>query len=249
MRILTLDIETTYMQLRGWRLHGEQHYGLNQIADPGGVICWAAKWADSDKVMSSSVWQHGEQGMAQRIHKLLDAADVVVGYNHCSFDLKHLNALFVAQGMPPPSPYRTQDLLRVVRRRFKFPSSKLDYVAGVLLGERKLQHAGFDLWVAVAEGDPAAQRLMLRYCKQDVVLTEKLATALEAWTSGTDIAGHGMFDDDGVDKCPRCGSVDLHRRGWLTSAAGRYRRYQCQQCGGWTRGTTIERRTNVRAVA
>ncbi|MDA8440548.1 MAG: hypothetical protein M0Z51_17040, partial [Propionibacterium sp.] len=42
-RVLTFDIETRPINAYVWGLW-DQNVGLTQIVDPGGVMCFAAKW-------------------------------------------------------------------------------------------------------------------------------------------------------------------------------------------------------------
>ena len=93
------------------------------------ILSWAAKWHGSEECEYSSLRMvghtpSGQRKMLKEIYELLQDADVVVGYNSNSFDLKILNTEFLEQGWSQPSPYKTVDLLRVVRRKFRFTSNK-----------------------------------------------------------------------------------------------------------------------------
>ena len=78
-------------------------------------------------------------------HDLLSEADVVVHYNGDKFDLPHLNREFVESGLGPPAPYASIDLLKTVKRKFRFPSNKLDYVVQKLRLGAKVSTGGYDL--------------------------------------------------------------------------------------------------------
>jgi len=170
--------------------------------------------------------------MLRRIHKLLDQADAVVHYNGSKFDIPTLNKEFLVLGLPPPSPYKEIDLLKTVRQRFKFPSRKLDYVAQQLKVGRKYQHQGHDLWARCMVRDKEAWAEMETYNKQDVMLLEKVYSALVPWIK--DHANHSLYAEALV--CPNCGSDHHQRRGYAYTKAQKYARYQCQNCGNWFRG-------------
>lgn len=183
--------------------------------------------------------------MLDAAHSMLSEADVVVGYNSKRFDMLHLNREFVLAGMQPPAPYQQVDLLAVVRRQFKFPSNKLDYVAQALNLGGKTSHTGFQLWVDCMADDPKAWALMKKYNKQDVVITEALYDKLLPWIPGH--PSHGTFN--GLNNmCPNCGSLKLQSRGKAYTAASTYQRYACKDCGKWSRGSSRLDGSNIRGM-
>lgn len=237
MRILLLDIETAPNIAHVWGLWN-QNVSINQIQASGYVMCWGAKWYGDKEIHFDSVFQSTPKRMLRRIHKLIDQADVVVSYNGERFDLPTLNKEFVIHGFPPPSPYKQVDLLKVARKQFRFPSNKLDYVARALgLGE-KIRHAGHELWVRCMAKDPEAWKQMEAYNRQDVALLEPVYERLRPWIKNH--PNHGIYDEPGIPVCPNCGSGHLQRRGFARTQANKYARYQCQDCGTWSRGPVSE---------
>jgi hypothetical protein len=225
-----LDIETAPNTVHTWGLF-DQNIGINQILATGYVMCWAAKWGESKRMEFRSVHHDGERNMLERIHALLDEADIVVSYNGIKFDLPTLNKEFFRHDMAPPSPYRQVDLLRVVRQQFRFPSNKLDHVAQEVGLGGKIKHTGHALWIQCMEGDDAAWKLMRAYNKQDVVLLERLYGKLLPWIKHHPNAG---LWQEGIC-CPTCGSEKLQSRGYQRTLTLTYRRLQCQDCGSWSR--------------
>lgn len=233
MRVLALDIETAPNVAYTWGLWG-QDVSLKQLIQPAEVMCFAAKWLGRKRVEFYSAHHHGREQMVAEAHRLLDEADVVLHYNGARFDIPHLNREFVEAGMPPPSPYAEIDLLKVVRRQFKFQSNKLEHVSRQLGLEGKVENGGFQLWVDCLAGDEKAWRMMRRYNRQDVVLLEELYDILQPW-----IPSHPsrLLHDGSVTGCPRCGSQRLESHGWRHTAASSYRRWKCRDCGGYSRST------------
>lgn len=195
-------------------------------------MCFAAKWKGEKKVHFYSIFDHGRAEMVGAAHDLLSQADVVAHYNGNSHDLPILNKEFLLEGLPPPAPYKSVDYYRVVKKNFKFPSGKLEYVAEALGIGSKLKHEGHELWVKCMAGDPVAWAKMQKYNKQDVVLLDALDDKLLPW-----ITGHPNWGLFGDFDCPNCGSGDLRKEGHARTALGIYQRYQCRTCHTWSRDT------------
>lgn len=243
-RLLTIDIETRPLTAHVWGLR-DQQIGINQIVDEGGVLCWAAKWHDERRVLFASDHHDGHDEMVRRAWGVLDEADIVVGWNHRAFDVKHLQREFVLAGLGAPTPWQDVDLLQTVRRRFRFPSNKLDHVARELGIGAKLSHTGMDLWQRCMDGDERAWRLMKRYNVQDVRLTEAIYDRLVGW-----VPAHpnvNMLRPERVSACSTCGSQDLEDAGVHVTATRAYERFRCLACGAYSRATHSDpRRTQHR---
>ena len=231
MRILLWDIETAPTQAFIWKLWKE-NIGVNQIIEPGRVLCWSAGWLGEDTVEYNAVWLNGERDMVEHLHELLEQADAHVTYNGNHFDVPTMNAAFLKYKLPPPAPSKSIDLYQVVKKRFRFLSNRLDYVAKYLGLEGKLDTGGFQLWADVVNGVPEAQEKMLDYNIQDVVLLEEVYQALFPWIPNLPQAGHFHA---GGHVCPACGSDNVQRRGYHRTKVYSYQRFQCMDCGSWSR--------------
>jgi len=219
---------------------------LDQLRSSTELICFAAKWL-GEPARATRFWSvnDGKQVMVAEAHGLLDEADIICTWNGRKFDIPHLNREFLEGGLKPPSPYRQVDLCEVVKKQFRFPSNKLQYVSTTLGMRGKVQHAGHRLWVQCMAGDPAAWKKMETYNKQDVILLDGLYRRLQPW-----IPGHpswASFLEE--DVCPKCGSPKLQKRGFAYTQQSVFQRYQCQGCGGWSRGTKRETGVTIREVA
>lgn len=242
MRILYLDIESAPTLAYTWSLF-PKYIHIGDITEPGYTMCWAAKWEGERKVIYRN---HGDKDFLDLIHSLLDEADAVVHYNGTRFDMPTLNREFVLAGLPPPSHYHQVDLLKTVRKQFRFQSNKLDYVAQQLGLGGKVHHKGMQLWHDCMAGCPKAWKIMERYNKQDVQLTQKLYKKLLPWIHNHPNVGM-WIDDPKKPVCPSCGSTNLHKKGsqYNTKSAS-YDRYKClnPKCGAPARSRLSSGKTS-----
>jgi hypothetical protein len=232
MKKLTIDIETSPNLAYVWGLW-DQNVGLNQIESVGSVICFAAKWHGSKKVVYYSDHHDGHDVMVKEAWELMSEADALIHYNGKAFDVKHLQREFLLAGLGPAAPHIDIDLLAVARRQFKFPSNKLQHVSDALGLGGKLQHTGFDLWRDCMMGDDKAWAMMKKYNIQDVRLTEKLYDRLLPWIPNH--PNEALFMQD-PDACPQCGGKGtLISNGVRANRTMTYRRFFCTSCGAWPR--------------
>jgi hypothetical protein len=224
----------------------QQNVSLNQLLESGEVICFAAKWVGAEETIFFSKFHHGKDEMVSAAHALLDEADAVIHYNGQRFDIPHLNREFVEMELSPPSPYSQIDLLKVVKKQFRFPSNKLDYVTKALGLDHKVQNSGHTLWVKCMAGDYQAWEEMKKYNVQDVVITEQLYDRLLPWIPSH--PAHGLYDENEFPTCPNCGSVELEKRGRAYTSVSSYQRLCCRKCGKWSRGNKRLSGIDIRGV-
>ncbi|MFJ7901917.1 ribonuclease H-like domain-containing protein [Streptomyces sp. NPDC096198] len=235
MKILTIDIETSPSLAHVWSLWNT-NVGLNQLMESGEVICFAAKWYDAKDVKFYSTFHDGKAEMIEAAHRLLEEADTVVHFNGQRFDIPHLNREFLEAELSPPAPFAQVDLLKVVKKQFRFPTNKLDYVVQKLGIGKKTAHTGHQLWVDCMKGDGDAWDLMKKYNVQDVRVTEDLYDALLPWIPTH--PNHKLYDGQADDRmCPNCGSDRLKKEGRAYTSVSVFQRYRCDSCGKWSRGS------------
>lgn len=245
-KILTVDIETSPNLADVWQLFN-QNVGLSQLRQSTRMLCFAAKWHHEKQVIFKSEFHDGVSEMVNEAWRLLDEADILITYNGNGFDIPHLKREFVLAGLPPPSPFDSIDLLRKVKKEFRFASNKLDHVSAQILGKRKLKHEGHDLWVKCMAGDEKAWARFRRYNIQDVRLTERLYDAILPWISAHPHVG--LYRDPSVNSCANCGSDDLKPRGYSYTKISVYPRFCCGNCGKWSKGARREAGVDARGVS
>jgi hypothetical protein len=230
--ILFLDIETRPATAYVWGLF-DINVALNQIVDPGGTLCFGAKWAGSNKMLFYSDWQHGHEEMIAQAHRLFSEADAIVTYNGDRFDIPKLRGEFLMADMPPPPPVTSIDVYKAIKKHGLL-SNKLAFVGPLLTDEGKLKHEGMEIWTRVLDGCPKAQAKMQRYCSQDVRLLEKVYDRVRPY-----IANHPHLGMTGAHQCGACGSHRTQSRGVRRTKASFITRIQCQACGAWQDGKRV----------
>jgi predicted RNA-binding Zn-ribbon protein involved in translation (DUF1610 family) len=111
----------------------------------------------------------------------------------------------------------------------------MGYVSDQFKLGNKLKHQGHELWLHCmnpkSEEYNSSWDIMEEYNIQDVILLESLYDRLVGWVPGH--PNHSAQTGDHV--CPNCGSRHLQRRGTHITQALSYQRYQCKDCGKWSR--------------
>lgn len=242
MKVVLFDIESAPNTCYTWGLHN-QFVAVNQIKSPQRVISWAAKVYGNKKMhYADETQQGGHKAMVKQLHALLSDADAVVSYNGVGFDNKMMNSEFVKYGLTRLAPTKQLDLLKVVKKNFRYPSNKLEFVAKALGIGSKVKHQGFDLWVGCMEGDPACWKKLQEYNKGDVLLLERLYVKLLPWITGH--PSHSVMSESRC--CPECGSTHLQSRGPRFTKVGKFQRFQCLPLGHWSSTRISETGTESR---
>lgn len=173
-----------------------------------------------------------DRELVKALWEKLNEADIVVAHYGDAFDNKKSSTRFIQHGLTPPAPYKSVDTKKVAAKYFKFDSNKLMDLGRYLDVGTKMETGGSGLWRKCMLGDSKAWDTMKKYNKQDVELLEQIYLKMLPWiTTHPNTNGY----KEGV-VCPRCGSSHLNSRGNAVLASGtQYKRYQCQDCGAWSR--------------
>lgn len=236
-KVLLIDIETS--PNLGW-VWGKWEQNVIDYEREWHVMCFSAKWLDGTQITKAlpdypgyKAGSQDDKKLIQEIWDLVNEAEIVIAHNGDQFDIRKINARFNFHKMSPPAPYRTVDTKKVAKRYFAFNSNKLDDLGQHLGLGRKVKHDGFEMWQACMQGDLRAWAKMKLYNKQDITLLERVYKHFLPW-----IKNHpnlGTYSDKTV--CPKCGSSKLQQRGYQFNQSTKYKRLQCQGCGGWSRVT------------
>lgn len=247
-KILLLDIETAPDLVWIWRVYDSNAI---EVERHWYVLSFAYRWLDGPVVVrglddcagygGGKVRIGDDKRLVTEVHGLLSEADIVVAHNGGNFDIRKLNARFIAHGMKPPAPYKVVDTKAELSRIAAFSSNKLDWLAAQLELGRKLEHQGFPMWKGCMNGDKKSWARMKKYNAHDITLLNKLYDKIAPWIAQPNAIMWGM-------ECPnpRCKKPQIQSRGLSMTKTRLYRRFQCVGCGKWLRSVVSEKERKAR---
>lgn len=247
MRVLFLDIETAPKVALVWRFFKE-NVSPKQVKSHGHIMSFAAKWAHKDDIYYEENRKEDDKKIVGSLSVLLDEADIVVAHNGEEFDLKQIRARAVVHKIPPFSPVKIVDTLKIARKNFGFASNSLEYLSNVLdLPIKKTSHKkfpGFELWLECLRNNEEAWSELREYNIDDVKTLELLYQVFLPWIG--DHPNMSLVNPD-VERpvCPKCGSVHVQKRGYVHTSSGVFHKYRCNDCHSWSRSRYRENKKNA----
>lgn len=189
-KVLFLDIETKPAKAYVWQ-QWENDVPLDMLIEDGAILSFCAKWAGDPESKVIYKDQRGKEKnlmddkkLMQELWKLMDQADIICGQNSNAFDLKKINARFIAHGLEAPSQYKKIDTMLLAKQNFSFFSNKLAHLSALLAEVKKDSHnefPGFQLWDQCLKGNKKAWDTMKRYNIKDVIATEQVFLKLSKY--------------------------------------------------------------------
>lgn len=228
---LFFDIETSPNIGLFWEAGFKKNIDYSNIIQERGIICICYKW-EGEKEVFSLQWdsKQCDKTMLQKFIEVADVATELVGHNGDRFDLAWIRTRCLFHKIPMFPKYTTIDTLKVARSKFRFNSNRLNYIADFLGIGQKIK-TEYSLWKDILlKKDKIAMEKMIKYCKKDVSLLEKVFKALQTHIEPKTHYGVIFGEDRG--SCPECGSDDLIRSKKTVTATGLIRiQYRCKTCG------------------
>jgi predicted PolB exonuclease-like 3'-5' exonuclease len=199
---LFFDIETSPNIGFFWSSGYKLNIPYSNIIKERAIICICYKWEEEGKVYSLH-WdkKQNDKELLEKFIKVANEADELVGHNGDKYDLPWIKTRCLYHNIPCFPDYKTIDTLKYSRSKFRFNSNKLDYIASYLGLGNKLE-TGFDLWKdIILKKDANALKSMIEYCKNDVIILEKVYKHLSNY-----IPHKTHFYAENKCSCPECGS-------------------------------------------
>ena len=229
-RRLFFDIETSPNIGLFWEAGFKKNIDYSNIIKERAIICICYKW-EEEKEVYGLTWDRKQcdKKMLQDFIEVTNQATELVGHNGDKFDLAWIRTRCLFHGIDMFPKYTTIDTLKVARSKFKFNSNRLNYIANYLGIGSKIK-TEFDLWKSILlDSDKDSMNKMVKYCKNDVVLLEKVFKHLNNHIEPK--SHYGVLFGAYRGTCPECGSDDLVRNLVRTTATGIIKvMYKCKTC-------------------
>jgi predicted PolB exonuclease-like 3'-5' exonuclease len=213
-----------------WKSGFKLNIGTENIIKERAIICICYKW-EGEKQVHSLNWdsKQCDKAMLQKFIKVANQAAELVAHNGDRYDLTWIRTRCLYHGIDMFPNYTTIDTLKISRSKFNFNSNKLDYIAKFLGVGQKIK-TEFSMWRdIVLDNDKVAMSKMIKYCKMDVIVLERVFKALNAHILPK--TNYAMIGSNERGNCPECGSkqiiVRAHR---YTAIGGKRIQYQCRDC-------------------
>lgn len=239
-KILVFDIETLPVEAYVWQLH-DVHIPVDMVKQDFTICSFSAKFVGEKQIYQFDNRDRrdvrDDKALVKKIQDLLVTADVLCSQNGIRFDLPKINSRAYFNHLPAVQyPGQHVDILTRGRAIFGHTSHKLAWITKALdSSHQKSKHAkypGFDLWLGVMNGEKAAWDEMAEYNAQDVVATEAVFKEYMTWFHNLDL--RPFFMANATTECSKCGSKETVCVRQVRRAAGRFRQYQCKECGSLT---------------
>lgn len=241
-KLLLLDVETSPALAYVWKMWKE-NVGVNQLVQNTSIMSYAARFLGENKTYYDDVRNYvDEKPLLTSLHTLLSNSDAVIAHNGRRFDLKQIRGRMLINNLPPLPPVKIIDTFEIAKKEFGFMSNSLAFLSEVLGVAAKGDHKefpGFVLWRECLKGNEKAWDEMKKYNIQDIDTLEEVYVKLRPWA--TEHPNVGVFNTSEDIRCPKCGGYHLQKRGLAYTNAAVYQRYNCNDCGGWSRSRYQEK--------
>ena len=252
-KILYYDLELSPTKGYVWSRF-KQFLSNDQILSEFFLLTHSYVWNDGDvqglRLTGREALEENDECIVDQAWHLLHNCDILVGHNLRRFDSKKLNARFAQYGYKAPSPYKIIDTLEICKKKFAFPSNKLNDVCQYLGIGVKADTGGFQCWKDACAGSDEALEHMLTYNKQDVHLTRELYKKLRGYDNNA--VNVAVMCDNVGSLCTSCGSdnISVVEGKFAYTPNSKYQVYECGECKTHLRSTSHvgKRNSLVRVV-
>lgn len=240
-RIIAWDVETAPNEVRAHSLFNDRGLPATSIRKEKYIICgsWQVLGEKSvGSVCVSPSKPRDDKKVVKELHRVLTSADAVIAHYGNWFDLPTFNTRAAYYGLRPVPPVVQFDTYKMAKARFKFNANRLDYLGHYLGLGRKIS-TNYALWDGCMDGDPKSLRDMVKYNAQDVRLLVAVFRRLYPYVRAQLDVGAAFGAANKWERCPHCGSPDMHLVGDQLLKTRFHLMYQCRPCGAWAVGPAV----------
>ncbi len=183
-KLLFLDIETDDRIRNGQPIPGEYRILSVALGEYSGKIAWLCIEEDTDEA---------EKAMLIKMAKVLNAYDVIIGWNSSLFDLPYIKSRFMRYGISID--WRKlfhQDFMKIFQKSVSLRSYSLDAVAKEMEIEGKIEHDEYSIYRMWKEN----RELLKKYNIQDVNIMIELEKKKSYLSTARNVNAIGMCPCD-----------------------------------------------------
>lgn len=225
MKLLALDIES-----------------LSLVADFGIILCIGFKEVGVGRAEVMSLMDYNfdardlfkaEKQLLKDVSKRMLEADVWLTHYGQRFDIPYINSRLLYHNLPTlPTTFPHIDTWKVARNTLKLSSNRLKSISTFLGTDDEKNAIRPGIWVRALGGHEPSMRYIVDHCRLDVLVLEEVYNRIRCLV--TEHPNKGLIDGRGG--CTICGSLHIQKRGFHVTRTRKYQRFQCQDCGGWSKG-------------
>jgi uncharacterized protein YprB with RNaseH-like and TPR domain/predicted RNA-binding Zn-ribbon protein involved in translation (DUF1610 family) len=232
-KVYVFDLETTNLAANGGYIL------CACVCDVNTGQVWTYR-IDKTKEWKKQKWD--DSGVVKALINKLGEADVWVAHYGGRFDVPFLRTRALVHGLPDIPPTPLVDTWRVARNHLKLSSNRLAALTDLLKTHPKTPLNLTD-WAKASAGCITSLNLIVEHCIADVVALKEVYIKLRGIIK--DHPNVALLNHEHAgDRCPNCNSHKLQKRGKHIARTRWRQRYQCQDCGHWSKGPSL-RMTNV----
>lgn len=224
MRILSWDIEAS-----------------NLAADFGVILCVGFKEVGKGKPEVYNILDYKGVDLIAKEKNLLKAvstrlldSDVWLTHFGTWYDVPFVNTRLLYHKLPVlPANYAHIDTWKISKNRLKMRNNRLITLSEFMGTEDEKNAIKPEQWIRALGGHRPSMAYIVEHCRRDVVVLEEVYNRLRPLV--LDHPNKGLVDGRGG--CGVCGAEKLIKRGFHITRTRKYQRYQCTECGAWSKGT------------
>jgi uncharacterized protein YprB with RNaseH-like and TPR domain len=227
----------------------------NLVGNIGNILCIGYKWYGDKKPTVLSIRDYerdfkrdptDDRRLVKDFSKLIEQADVMVTWFGKRFDMPFLQTRLLYHGLPPAPQILHVDGWEIAKKKLKLHSNRLAAVQDFLELPSSKTPLSFRELSRSRAGHVPSLRSIEHHCYMDVEVLE------QAYTKLRPIAGRYHPNTALIrgrpEACTACGSEHIQARGYGYAETRLYKRYNCQDCGAWFRGTAAMKDAGVKVT-
>lgn len=212
----------------------------NLSADFGIVLCVGFKTVEGRKPEVFNILDYSKGDLIKAEKQLLKAvsekllsADVWLTHFGTHYDIPFINSRLLYHQLPvlPPT-FSHIDTWKISRNRLKLRNNRLITISEFLGTKDEKNAIKPEQWLRALGGHKASMDYIVEHCYRDVLVLEEAYLRLRPLV--LDHPSRGLVDGRGG--CGVCGGKTLQKRGYHITRTRKYQRFQCQDCGAWSKG-------------